>query len=41
MTGGMSLLLTGVRRRAATEMIPVRSIASVVTSRNGMLYDKV
>lgn len=42
LTGGASLLATGVRSSdAGTEMIPVKSISSVVTKRDGLLYAKV
>ncbi|MFG2574451.1 SHOCT domain-containing protein [Streptomyces sp. NPDC048481] len=42
LTGGASLLATGVRSSdAGTEMIPVRSISSVVTKRDGLLFTKV
>ncbi|MET9353677.1 SHOCT domain-containing protein [Streptomyces sp. NPDC006617] len=42
LTGGASLLATGVRSsKAGTEMIPVKSISSVVTKRDGLLYTKV
>lgn len=37
-TGGMSLALTGVKNgKAGSEMIPVKSITSVTTKRDGML----
>ena len=37
-TGGLSLLATGVKNgKAGTEMIPVRSITSVTTKRDGLL----
>ncbi|MEV8595206.1 SHOCT domain-containing protein [Streptomyces sp. NPDC052012] len=42
LTGGASLLATGVRSSdAGTEMIPVKSISSVVTKRDGLMYTKV
>ncbi|MEU6557112.1 SHOCT domain-containing protein [Streptomyces sp. NPDC046915] len=42
LTGGMSLLATGVRdSKAGTEMIPVKNISSVVTKRDGLMYTKV
>ncbi|MFF4398416.1 SHOCT domain-containing protein [Streptomyces sp. NPDC001480] len=42
LTGGMSLLATGVRGSdAGTEMIPVKNISSVVTKRDGFMYTKV
>ncbi|AWW39803.1 hypothetical protein ADL00_14630 [Streptomyces sp. AS58] len=42
LTGGASLLATGVRSSdAGTEMIPVRSISSVVTKRDGLMFTKV
>ncbi|MEU9519349.1 SHOCT domain-containing protein [Streptomyces sp. NPDC048224] len=42
LTGGASLLATGVRSSdAGSEMIPVRSISSVVTKRDGLMYTKV
>ncbi|GAX51608.1 SHOCT domain-containing protein [Streptomyces olivochromogenes] len=42
LTGGASLLATGVRSsNAGTEMIPVKSISSVVTKRDGLMYTKV
>ena len=38
MTGGLSLLATGVKSgKAGSEMIPVKSISSVTTRRDGML----
>jgi hypothetical protein len=38
MTGGLSLLATGVKNgKAGSEMIPVKSISSVTTKRDGML----
>jgi hypothetical protein len=38
MTGGMSLLATGVKNgKAGTEMIPIKNISSVTTKRDGML----
>lgn len=43
LTYGLSLLATGVRKKSnsGAEMIPVKSISSVVTSREGIRYDKV
>ncbi|MFE7895339.1 SHOCT domain-containing protein [Streptomyces sp. NPDC057412] len=42
LTGGASLLATGVRSSdAGTEMIPVRTISSVVTKRDGFMFTKV
>ena len=42
LTGGLSLLATGVKDgKAGTEMIPVRSISSVSTQRDGVLNSKV
>lgn len=42
LTGGVSLLATGVRGGAAgTEMIPVKSVSSVVTKRDGLMFTKV
>lgn len=42
MTGGLSMLATGVKNgKAGTEMIPVKSMSSVTTSRDGMLNSKV
>jgi hypothetical protein len=42
MTGGASFVATGVRSgKAGTEMIPVKSISSVTTKRDGLLYTKV
>ncbi|MFG3017381.1 SHOCT domain-containing protein [Streptomyces sp. NPDC048254] len=42
LTGGASLLATGVRGSdAGTEMIPAKSISSVVTKRDGLMYTKV
>jgi hypothetical protein len=38
MTVGMSLLATGVNsKKSSTEMIPVRSISSIATKRDGMM----
>lgn len=38
LTGGLSLLATGVKNgKAGSEMIPVRSISSVTSKRDGML----
>lgn len=38
MTGGLSLLATGVKNgKAGTEMIPVKSISSITTRRDGVL----
>jgi len=38
MTGGLSLLATGVKNgKSGTEMIPVKSISSVATKRDGLL----
>ncbi|MFE0512937.1 SHOCT domain-containing protein [Streptomyces sp. NPDC058964] len=42
LTGGMSLLATGVRDgRAGSEMIPVKNVSSVVTKRDGLMFTKV
>lgn len=42
MTAGLSVLATGVKNgKTGTEMIPVRSITSVTTARDGMLNSKV
>ncbi|MCX5037305.1 SHOCT domain-containing protein [Streptomyces coelicoflavus] len=42
LTGGASLLATGVRSSdAGAEMIPIRSISSVVAKRDGLMYTKV
>lgn len=42
LTGGVSLLATGVKGgKSGTEMIPVKSITSVTTKRDGMLNSKV
>lgn len=42
MTAGLSMLATGVKNgKAGTEMIPVKSITSVTTKRDGMLNSKV
>lgn len=42
MTGGMSLLATGFKNgKSGTEMIPVKSMTSVTTSRDGFLNTKV
>ncbi|MDF2578478.1 MAG: hypothetical protein K0S49_57 [Microbacterium sp.] len=42
MTAGLSMLATGVKNgKAGSEMIPVRSISSVTTSRDGMMNSKV
>ncbi|ERI35233.1 hypothetical protein M707_22870 [Arthrobacter sp. AK-YN10] len=41
-TAGLSLLATGVKDgKSGTEMIPVKSMSSVTTSRDGMLNSKV
>lgn len=38
MTGGLSMLATGVKnRKAGTEMIPMKSITGVTTKRDGMI----
>lgn len=38
LTGGLSLALTGVRNgKAGSEMIPIQSVTSVLTKRDGML----
>lgn len=42
MTAGLSMLATGVKNgKTGTEMIPVKSITSVTTARDGMLNSKV
>ena len=42
LTGGMSLLATGFKNgKSGTEMIPVKSMSSVTTSRDGLLNTKV
>ena len=42
MTGGVSLLATGVKNgKSGTEMIPVKSMSSVTTSRDGLMNTKV
>lgn len=42
MTAGMSLLATGVKSgKSGTEMIPIKSMSSVTTSRDGLLNTKV
>ncbi|MEU6666849.1 SHOCT domain-containing protein [Streptomyces sp. NPDC046727] len=42
LTGGVSLLATGVRGGGAgSEMIPVKSVSSVVTKRDGLMFTKV
>ncbi|MFF7969747.1 SHOCT domain-containing protein [Streptomyces sp. NPDC007905] len=42
LTGGVSLLATGVRGGdAGTEMIPMKSVSSVVTKRDGLMFTKV
>ncbi|MFJ4284049.1 SHOCT domain-containing protein [Paenarthrobacter nicotinovorans] len=42
LTGGLSLLATGVKDgKSGTEMIPIASISSVTTKRDGMLNSKV
>lgn len=43
MTGGLSLLATGVsgQGKGSTEMIPVKNISSVTTSRDGFINSKV
>jgi hypothetical protein len=41
-TGGLSMLATGVKNgKAGTEMIPVKSITSITTKRDGILNTKV
>ena len=41
-TGGLSLLATGAKSsKAGSEMIPVKAISSVITSRDGLMYTKV
>jgi hypothetical protein len=41
-TGGLSMLATGVKNgKAGTEMIPVKSITSITTKRDGMMNSKV
>lgn len=42
MTAGLSMLATGVKNgKTGTEMIPVKSITSVTTARDGLLNSKV
>lgn len=42
LTGGVSLLATGVKGgKSGTEMIPIKSITSVTTKRDGMINSKV
>jgi len=42
MTAGLSMLATGVKNgKAGSEMIPVKSMTSVTTKRDGMLNSKV
>lgn len=42
LTGGVSLLATGVKGgKSGTEMIPIKSITSVTTKRDGLLNSKV
>lgn len=42
LTGGLSMLATGVKNgKAGTEMIPVKSMSSVTTKRDGMLNSLV
>jgi hypothetical protein len=42
MTAGISMLATGVKNgKAGSEMIPVKSMTSVTTARDGMLNSKV
>lgn len=40
-TGGLSLAKTGVRKGGGTEMIPVRSMASVTTKKDGLRFYKL
>lgn len=42
MTGGLSMLATGVKNgKAGTEMIPIKSISSVTTKRDGLINSYV
>lgn len=42
MTGGLSMLATGVKNgKAGTEMIPIKSISSVATKRDGLINSYV
>lgn len=42
MTGGLSFLATGFKNgKSGTEMIPIKNISSVTTSRDGVLNSKV
>ena len=40
-TGGMSIVATGLRHKGGSEMIPVKSMTSVMTERDGLVYWKV
>lgn len=40
-TAGASLLKTGVRKGGGTEMIPVRSMSSITTGKDGLRFHKV
>jgi hypothetical protein len=41
MTMGASLLKTGVRRGGASEMMPIKSVSSVTTAKDGLRFYKV
>lgn len=41
LTLGASLVKTGVRKGGSTEMMPVKSMSSVTTSKDGLRYYKV
>lgn len=42
LTGGLSVLATGVKNgKAGTEMIPVKSMTSITTKRDGLMNSKV
>ena len=40
-TGGLSLAATGIRHKGGSEMIPVKSMTSVMTERDGLRFWKV
>lgn len=40
-TGGLSLAATGIRHKGGSEMIPVKSMTSVLTERDGLRFWKV
>jgi Short C-terminal domain len=40
-TGGISLLKTGIRKGASSEMMPVKAMSSVTTGKDGLRFYKV